>query len=111
MPMFNRMDLSLIQDIFRNIGGKRNAGQIRARHHELRQPAEPQLGREPAHWSCPTPQPTARRSSPTPRVDAQGRATYRLAVVNNELVNESFQTNTALGDVYQFMLSFRYSFN
>ena len=29
MPIFNRMDLSIMQDIFRNIGGKRNAGQIR----------------------------------------------------------------------------------
>ena len=27
--MFNRMDLSIIQDIFTNIGGKRNAGQFR----------------------------------------------------------------------------------
>ena len=29
LPMFNRMDVSLIQDIFKNIGGKRNSGQIR----------------------------------------------------------------------------------
>ena len=29
MPMFNRVDLSVMQDIFKNIGGKRNAGQIR----------------------------------------------------------------------------------
>ena len=29
MPIFNRMDLSIMQDIFGNIGGKRNAGQIR----------------------------------------------------------------------------------
>ena len=29
MPMFNSMDLSLIQDVFRNIGGKRNSGQFR----------------------------------------------------------------------------------
>jgi len=25
LPMFSRMDLSLTQDLFRNIGGKRNA--------------------------------------------------------------------------------------
>ena len=46
-----------------------------------------------------------------PAVDAQGRLTYRLAVANGELVNKTFQTNTNLADVYQFMLSFRYSFN
>ena len=32
-------------------------------------------------------------------------------VVNNELVRSTFQTATALSDVYQFLLSFRYSFN
>ena len=41
-----------------------------------------------------------------------------MATVNNQLVTKSFQTqtetNTAIQtgtDVYQFMLSFRYSFN
>ena len=29
LPMFNRMDLSMMQDVFRNIGGKRNSGQFR----------------------------------------------------------------------------------
>ena len=43
--------------------------------------------------------------------DAQGRASYRMAVVNNELVKSTFQTATGLSDVYQFLLSFRYSFN
>ena len=43
--------------------------------------------------------------------DAQGRVSYRMAVVNNELVTKTFQGNTALSDVYPFMLSFRYTFN
>jgi hypothetical protein len=50
-----------------------------------------------------------------PAADAQGRASYRLAVVNNELVRQTFQSNTSVSatnsDVYQFLLSFRYSFN
>ena len=46
-----------------------------------------------------------------PGVDAQGRPTYRLAVANNELIRSSFQTDTGLSNVYQFLLSFRYSFN
>ena len=33
------------------------------------------------------------------------------ALRGGQLVNRSFQTTTALGDVYNFMLSFRYSFN
>jgi hypothetical protein len=46
-----------------------------------------------------------------PAIDAQGRPTYRMAVVNGQLPTSTFQTNTALADVYQFMVSFRYSFN
>jgi hypothetical protein len=45
-----------------------------------------------------------------PAADAQGRVSYRLATVSNRLVSETFQTNTTLNDVYQFMLSFRYTF-
>ena len=43
--------------------------------------------------------------------DAQGRASYRMQVVNNQLVTKSFQTTSGLSDVYQFLLSFRYTFN
>jgi hypothetical protein len=34
-----------------------------------------------------------------------------MAVVNNELISSSFETGTAVTDVYQFLLSFRYTFN
>ena len=61
LPMFNRMDLSLIQDVFRNIGGKRNCRPDPLRRHELRQPAEFELGRHQAHGRCRQLQPTARR--------------------------------------------------
>jgi hypothetical protein len=46
-----------------------------------------------------------------PGVDAQGRATYRLAVVNNQLIRNTFQSSATTGDVYQFMVSLRYLFN
>jgi len=46
-----------------------------------------------------------------PGVDAQGRANYRLALASGQLVNKTFQSQTGLSDVYQFLLSFRYSFN
>ena len=46
-----------------------------------------------------------------PGVDAQGRATYRLVVVNNELLTRSYETTTFLADVYSFMISLRYKFN
>ena len=43
--------------------------------------------------------------------DAAGRPTYRFATTNNQLVTKSFQTSATTGDVYQFMISLRYSFN
>jgi hypothetical protein len=50
-----------------------------------------------------------------PGVDAQGRPTYRLAVFNNQLVTQPYVKSALLtsltADVYQFMLSLRYSFN
>jgi hypothetical protein len=46
-----------------------------------------------------------------PGVDTQGRATYRLATVNNQLITKTYQTSATTGDVYQFMISLRYSFN
>jgi hypothetical protein len=46
-----------------------------------------------------------------PGVDAAGKSTYRLALVNNALPITSFQTTTFNSDVYTLMLSFRYNFN
>ena len=43
--------------------------------------------------------------------DAQGRLNYRLATVNNQLLTDIFQPSSGTGDVYQFQLSVRYSFN
>jgi hypothetical protein len=110
MPMFNRVDLSIMQDIFRNIGGKRNAGQVRFDITNFGNLLNQNWGVSQRVVLATTAANGAQiLTNATP--DAQGRASYRMAVVNNELVRSSFQTNTALGDVYQFLLSFRYSFN
>ena len=115
--MLKRMDLSLVQDVFKNIKGKRNAGQFRI--------DIPNFGNLLNHnWGVgqrlvvPVTAANGAQILTNPTVDAQGRATYRLAVANGELVTKSFQSNTLLSsnqtsgsDVYQFMLSFRYSFN
>ena len=46
-----------------------------------------------------------------PGVDAQGRVNYRIALVNNEPITKTYQSSATTGDVYQFMISLRYSFN
>ena len=47
MPMLRRTDLSIMQDVFRNVGGKRNGFQIRADIINLGNLLNQQLGRRP----------------------------------------------------------------
>jgi outer membrane receptor protein involved in Fe transport len=109
-PMVKRMDLSITQDVFHNIGGKRNAGQFRIDFTNFGNLLNHNWGVS-QRLVAPVTQANGAQILTNPGVDAQGRATYRLALVSNQLISKSFQANTNLGDVYQFMLSFRYSFN
>jgi hypothetical protein len=110
MPMFNRLDLSISQDIFRNIGGQRNAGQIRVDINNFGNLLNSDWGVSERTVVSGT-QANGIGILTNPAIDAQGRPTYRMAVVNGQLPTSTFQTNTRLEDVYQFMVSFRYSFN
>ncbi len=118
-PMVKRMDLSIVQDVFHNIGGKRNGGQFRIDITNFGNLLNHNWGVS-QRLNVPVTQSFGAQLLTTPSVDAQGRATYRMAVVGGQLVTKSFTSNAntnltstaALGsDVYQFMLSFRYSFN
>jgi hypothetical protein len=110
MPMFGRMDLSVVQDVFRNIGGARNAGQIRVDITNFGNLVNSDWGVS-QRLVLPTTGANGAQILTNAAPDAQGRASYRLAVVSNELIRQTFQTNNSLADVYQIMLSFRYSFN
>jgi len=110
MPMFRRVDLSLTQDLFKDIRGQRNGLQVRADILNVGNMLN-------SNWGV-SQRPVASINNnnqlqilTNPAVDQAGRATYRLAVVNNELIRRSFQTSAGTGDVWQFMLSLRYSFN
>lgn len=46
-----------------------------------------------------------------PGVDALGRPTYRLKVVNSQLVNTTFERTANRSDVFEIQLGFRYTFN
>jgi hypothetical protein len=115
-PMTKRIDLSITQDVFRNIGGKRNSGQFRIDFANFGNLLNSNWGAS-QRFVVPVTAANGAQILTNPAVDAQGRASYRLAVVNNQLVSRSFQpgnsvtTNTAGPDVYSFMLSFRYTFN
>jgi hypothetical protein len=110
MPMLTTADLSVVQDVFRNIGGKRNGLQVRLDITNFGNLLNSNWGVGQAAVA-PVNTNNQVQVLTTPGVDAQGRATYRLAVVNNELLSRSFEKSAFSGDVYQFMVSLRYSFN
>ena len=109
-PFVKRMDLSITQDVFHNIAGKRNAGQFRIDFTNVGNLLNHNWGVS-QRLIAPITQAYGAQILTNPAVDAQGRVSYRMAVANGQLLTKSFQTASGLSDVYQFMLSFRYSFN
>jgi hypothetical protein len=99
-----------MQDLFRNFGGQRNAFQIRADFFNFANLLNHGwgVGQRPIASVNTNNQ---LQILTNPGVDAQGRTTYRLALVNNELITKTWQTSATTSDVYQFMISLRYSFN
>jgi len=105
-PIVNRLDLSIMQDVFHSIAGHRHSGQIRLDITNF--------GNLLNHdWGVGQQIIQNRILSPQ-GVDAQGRAQYRLATVNTAsgpaLISRTFQTTAGVNDVYVMMLSFRYTF-
>ncbi len=115
-PMVNRMDLSITQDVFTNLGGKRNSGQFRIDIANVGNLLNSDWGVS-QRFVVPTTAANGAQILTNATADAQGRVTYRLATVSNQLVTKSFQPGNSIGlgtagsDVWQFMLSFRYTFN
>ena len=103
LPLLHKMDLSLSQDVFKNVKGHRNAGQFRIDIQNFSNLLN-------SNWGVG--QRIIRNNIlNTPTTDANGRLAYRMQVVNNQLVRNTFESTSGILDVYQFMLSFRYSFN
>jgi hypothetical protein len=110
-PIVKRLDLSLMQDVFRNIGGRRHSGQIRLDINNFGNLLNHDWGVGQI--------PIQNRILQSPQTDAQGRLSYTLATFNaasgTELISRTFQTTASLSnpsnaDVYIMMLSFRYTF-
>jgi hypothetical protein len=102
LPLVNRADLSVTQDIFTTLKGRRHAFQVRADILNFGNLLNSDWG---------VGQRLIRNQILTNgAADAQGRATYRLVVVNSELLTRSLETTTFQSDVYSFMISLRYTF-
>jgi outer membrane receptor protein involved in Fe transport len=111
MPMFRSIDLSITQDLFHNVGGQRNGFQVRLDILNFGNLLNDKWGVQQRPVGAVNTNQQLQILT-NPGIDAAtGRATYRLAVVNNELIKNTFQTSATTGDVYQFMVSLRYLFN
>jgi hypothetical protein len=109
-PLFSSVDLSVTQNVFRNLGGARHALQVRLDIVNFGNLLNSDWGvAKRTNASINTNQQLQILSYAG--VDAQGQPTYRLATANNQLITDTFSSSGLTGDVWQLMLSLRYSFN
>jgi hypothetical protein len=111
LPMVSRLDFSVAQDLFRNLGGKRHSLQLRADFLNFSNLLNHDWGVGQRLVGSTTSPPINAQPLTNTGVDSQGRATYRLRVVNDALITKSLETTAFLSDVYQIQFSLRYTFN
>ena len=83
LPLVHRADFSLTQDVFKNIKGKRNAGQFRIDIQNIGNLLN-------SDWGVGS-RVIRNNILTTPAADATGRLGYRMQVVNNALVSKTYE--------------------
>jgi hypothetical protein len=102
LPMVHRMDLSLQQDFYAPIKGRRHNFQVRVDVLNFGN-----LLNE--DWGVSTRMVSAQPLT-SPSADAQGRLQYRLRNFGTALMSQTFEPTATLNDVYRFQISLRYLF-
>jgi hypothetical protein len=102
LPMVNRIDLSVSQDVSATISGHKHTGQIRLDITNFGNLLNKNWGvsQRLVNGSILT----------APTADATGKLSYTLQTANGNLLTSPLQTNAGVADVYVMMLSFRYTF-
>jgi hypothetical protein len=95
--------VSLAQDIFRSLGGRRHSLQFRVDAVNFGNLLNSDWG---VGQRLVNNQPLIPAGA-----DAEGRAQYRLRVINGELMSRSYESTADIGDVYQIRFALQYSFN
>lgn len=103
LPIIKRADLSVTQDLFTSVRGRRHSFQLRADVLNFTNLLNKNWGVGQRLISN---QPLIARGA-----DAQGRALYRMRVVDGELLRTSLQQTAGLADVYRIQFGLRYTFN
>ncbi len=106
LPMVTRADLSVAQDIFRELGKARHGLQFRVDMINVGNLLN-------SEWGVGQRLVDNRPLNPasTASVDSQGRMLYRMRVVDGALMSKSYEPTSGLGDVWQIRFGFRYTFN
>jgi hypothetical protein len=109
LPMVFRADVSIAQDFFVNLAGRRHAFQFRVDVLNFGNLLNSDWGvGQRLVTTQPLIVPTAAQGGPA---DAQGRAQYRLRTIGSELITRSLEQTAGLSDVYRIQISLRYTFN
>jgi hypothetical protein len=109
LPMVKRLDFSVAQDLFTSLKGRRHEFQFRVDFLNFGNLLNDNWGvSQRLINNAPLIVPTAAQGGP---FDTQGRAQYRLRVINNELMTKSLEQTADLGDVWRIQFSLRYTFN
>jgi outer membrane receptor protein involved in Fe transport len=103
LPILHRADVSITQDLFRNVAGRKNTIQVRLDILNAGNLINKDWGVGYAFTS----------SSPlvTAGTSADGRARHRMRNFGTELISESFQRTASPFDVWRMQLGLRYNFN
>lgn len=103
LPMISRIDFSISQEVYADFLGKRNTLQFRADILNFGNLLNKNWGVGQSLVS----------NSPltNPGVDANGVSTYRLRNISGKLLDQTFQYNAGIADVYRIQFSIRYIFN
>jgi len=103
LPVVNRIDLNISQDIFHSAKGARHTGQIRLDITNFGNLLN-------SNWGAGT-RLTNGQVLTSPQADANGALSYTLQTLSGQLLTTPRQTNAGINDVYVMMVSFRYGFN
>lgn len=104
LPWLVRADLSFIQDLFFNIGSKRNTFQFRVDIQNVGN----MLNKE---WGVSTGIINNARPLSAAGVTADGVPQFRMTRFGSDFLKETTQYNAFLSDVWQMQIGFRYIFN
>jgi hypothetical protein len=111
-PMLWRADLGLSQDLFTNIGGTRNALQLRADIINFTNLLNNEWGVAERLITTNANSGNANAQILTAAgVDGTGRAQYRLVNIRDELITTTWVKNNTINDVYRIQIGLRYNFN